>query len=263
MVLTLSLILASSVFSFAQGPIQVGWAVITPLSATTSGIVAFETFGFNRGAGSDTTQAGILPSGLTTNSVVFVSTSTRLSRNVGVAIVNPQNTTVNVSLTLRKDDGTQLATSVIVAIPPMQQTSKFITEMFPGNPADFLGTLTVTAPSPVGVIGLRFRGVNFSTIPVTNISPGGPVPSISANVGGAGAVLLPQFAAGGGWASQIVLVNTESTTLTARVDLFKADGTPLSTNLNGQVGSSFTNLTVPAGGVLTLSPANNSGDNDF
>jgi len=158
--LMLSLILASASFSFAQGPIQVGWAVITPLSATTSGVVAFETFGFSRGA-AETTQAGVLPSGLTTNSVIFVSASSRLSRNVGVAIVNPQNTSVNVTLTLRGDDGTQFSTSPTVTVPAMQQISKFITELFAGVPADFLGTLTVTAPSAISIVGLRFRGVTL------------------------------------------------------------------------------------------------------
>src|SRR5207247_3051070 len=101
LVFAISLILALSVFSFAQEPLQVGWAVITPVSTTTSGLVVFETFGFSRSA-SDTGQAGIVPSGLTTNAIVFVSSSTRLTRNVCVAIVNSQSTSVNVTLTLRR-----------------------------------------------------------------------------------------------------------------------------------------------------------------
>ena len=107
----------------------------------------------------------------------------------------------------------------------MQQIARFITELFIGLPADFLGTLTVTSPSAVSIVGLRFRGANFSTIPITNVSPGGAVPTISEGVGGALAVLLPQFAAGGGWTTEVVLVNTATTSITARVDLFKADGT--------------------------------------
>ena len=89
------------------------------------------------------------------------------------------------------------------------------------------------------------------------------MPTISEGVGGALAVLLPQFAAGGGWTTEVVLVNTATTSITARVDLFKADGTPLSTTLNDQTGSSFTNLTIPAGGVLTLAPRNSVGDSVF
>src|SRR5262249_18528602 len=119
---------------------------------------------------------------------------------------------------------------------------------------------------PVSVIGLRFRGDNFSTLPVTDLSGNpGPLPAFpTAGVGGAGAVLLPQFAAGGGWATELVLMNANTTSsLTVRVDLFKSDGTPLSTTLNGTTGSSFKNLVIPAGGVLVLAPRNRDGDDDF
>src|SRR5262245_49737293 len=118
--LAICLILALSTFSFAQEPIQVGWAVITPTSVTTSGLVVFETFGFSRAA-LDTTQAGILPASLTTNSVVFVSASPRLTRNAGVALVNPQSTSVNVTLTLRNESGTPFGTAPTVTVPSMQQ----------------------------------------------------------------------------------------------------------------------------------------------
>jgi hypothetical protein len=46
------------------------------------------------------------------------------------------------------------------------------------------------------------------------------------------------------------------------VDLFKQDGTPLETTLNGQTNSSFT-VTVPGHGVRTLAPRDKNGDSDF
>ena len=75
--------------------------------------------------------------------------------------------------------------------------------------------------------------------------------------------MLPQFAAGGGWASEVVIANTGAAALTVRLDLFQQDGTALTTTLNGQSGSSFKNLTIPAGGVLVLAPRDNNGDDDF
>jgi hypothetical protein len=259
--LVISLILGMSAFSFAQEPIQVGWAVITPTSATTTGLVVFQTFGFTR-ALNDTNQAGVLPSSLTTNAIVFVSASTRLNRNVGVAFVNPQSSAVAVTLTLRRDDGTVFATSVTVNVPAMQQVSKFVSEQFLGLPTDFVGTLSVTAPSPIAVVGLRFRGANFSTIPITNVSPAA-VPTIAIGIGGPGAVLLPQFAIGGGWATEIVIANTGTSSQTVRVDLFNAGGTPFPTTLNNQTSSSFTSLTILAGGVLVMAPRNTQGDSVF
>jgi hypothetical protein len=105
--------------------------------------------------------------------------------------------------------------------------------------------------------------MNFSTLPVTDLSPfTGPLPVIAPGVGGAGAVLLPQFAAGGGWATEVVLVNTTTSELDARVDLFKQNGTPLTTSLNGSTNSTF-NVKIPANGVVVLAPRDNDGDDDF
>ena len=278
-----------------KAPIQSGYAVVTPVAATTSGtaivmaaktsetatglaatasatatgLVVFETFGMRGEGNSGASQAGLLPPDLTTNAMMFVDSNGRLSKNLGVAIVNPNSTNANVSLTLRKDDGTQLATTT-VNVPSHQQTSKFVTQLFATQslvPRDVTGTLVITSvgtSGPVSVIGLRFRGRNFSTLPITNLSGNaGPLPSIAPGVGGEGAILLPQFAAGGGWATELVLANTSTSPMTVRVDLFKSDGTPLSAALNGKTTSSFTNLNIPAGGVLILAPRDQDGDDDF
>jgi hypothetical protein len=279
---TVLVVLFSAVLAFAQeghdrddhddkAPVQSGYAVITPVAATTggttTGLVVFESYGLRGGPGG-TTQAGVLPPDLTTSSLLFVDSSGRLAKNLGVAIVNPNTSSANVALTLRKDDGTQVATTTIT-VPSLHQTSKFVSELFsgpPSVPSEIKGTLAITSAGssnlPVSVIGLRFRGSNFSTIPATNLAPAA-VPSTASGLLGPGAVLLPQFAAGGGWATEIVLVNSNTTSLTVRVDLYKQDGTPLTASLNGQTASTFTNLNVPANGVLILAPRDKNGDDDF
>jgi hypothetical protein len=255
-----------------KAPIQAGYGVITPVAAgssgTTTGLVVFETFGL-RGEGG-TTQAGVLPPDLTTNAILFVDSSGRLSKNLGVAIVNPNSTNVNVTMTLRKGDGSVAGTTTLT-VPSLQQTSKFVTELFANQtsvPPEITGTLAITSSGssslPVSVIGLRFRGSNFSTLPVTSLSGNaGPLPTMAAGVGGPGAILLPQFAAGGGWATELVLGNTGTSALTVQVDLFKNDGTRLTAALNGTTSSSFKNLIIPAGGVITLAPRDSNGDDDF
>jgi hypothetical protein len=236
-----------------RAPIQSGYAVVT--SASTAGLVVFETFGFKHGF--ETTQAGVLPSDLTTDAVVFVNSSGRLSRNLGVAIVNPASTSVNVTLALRDDEGTVLASKTLT-VTAGRQTARFVTELFadrPSVPKDLTGSIRITSTGPISVIGLRFRGLNFSTIPITNLTP--PATASSS------LIVLPHFVAGGGWATEIVVVNTGNVTSTVRVDLFKADGTPLTANLNGQSKSSFTDLNIPAGGVITLSPREKDGSSRF
>ncbi len=248
-----------------NGPVQAGFAVITPLPTTGGGTMAvFATFGMKHGG--EVQQAAVLPPGLTTNAILFVSSSGRLSRNLGVAIVNPDGANANVTMTLRDDDGTQLGTKTIT-VEGRQQTSKLITELFSTEAyrsRDVTGTLAITSTSPIALTGLRFRGANFSTLPVTSLAAStAAVPVFVTGVGGAGAVLLPQFVAGGGWATEIVIANTGTATLTVRLDLFKQDGTDLTTSLNGTTGHSFTSLSIPGGGVLTIAPRDTRGDSDF
>jgi hypothetical protein len=255
-----------------HAPVQSGYAVVTPVgpatSGTTTGLVVFETFGLRGQSSYGALQAGVLPPDLTTDAILFIDTSDRLYKSLGVAMMNPNASNANVTLTLRGTNGTQLA-STTVNLPSHQQISKLIRDLFSGQssiPSEVTGTLEISSSSslPISAIGLRFRGPNFSTLPVTNLSGNaGALPTLANGVGGAGAVLLPQFAAGGGWATELVLLNTGTNSLTVRVDLFKLDGTPLTTSLNGQSGTSFTNLTIPPGGVLTLAPRDRNGDDDF
>src|SRR5215831_14962815 len=175
-----------------------------------------------------------MPPGLTTSAMIFVESSGRLSKNLGIAIVNPNSSDVSVAMTLRKSDGTQVATTNFT-VPLHQQISKFVTELFASQssvPSDFTGTLVLTSsPLPVAMIGLRFRDSNFSTLPVTSLSVSSALPVISTGIGGPGAILLPQFASGGRWATEVVLVNTGTSSVTVRVDLFKSDGTLLASTL--------------------------------
>src|SRR5438132_8250739 len=260
---TLTITLFSVVVAFAEGPptgkgpgkddhdgkapIQSGYAVITPATTSGTGLVVFETFGWRRGGDAGTPQSGVLPPDLTTNAVMFVDSKGKLSKDLGLAMVNPNTSNTNVSVTLRGSDGKQLGTKT-VNVPSHQQTVTFLSQLFtdqPSVPRDVTGTLAITSAGtsnlPVSVIGLRFRGVNFSTVPVTNLSGNsGALPTIGSG-GGPGAVLLPQFVTGGGWATELVLANTGTSDMTIRVDLFNGKGgTPLSARLNGQNARSFT-----------------------
>jgi len=244
----------------SKGLVQSGYAIITPTSSATAGLVVFETFGEQHG--NDTTQAGVLPSSMTTHAMIFVSTNGRLSRNIGVAIANPGATDANVALTLRDDTGATLATIPPIKVTARTQITRFVTELFstqPSVPQDLTGTMDIASDSPVAVMGVRFRGINFSTMPATNLSAPLPVPVVATGIGGPNAVILPQFATGGGWATEIILANTGASALTVRVDLFGQDGLPLVATLNGQSSSSFIDIMIPAGGVVVL----DSGGNGF
>src|SRR3990172_6339215 len=169
-------------------------AAFAQTSPSTGGLVFFETFGL--GVGTAATQAGVLPGVMTTRTVLFATSSARLSRNLGLAIVNPGSTATNVTMTLRRGgDGTTSSVKVIT-VGARQQVSKFISELFsdvPELPLDFDGNLAITSDTAVAIVALRFRGPVFSTIPVTSLSQAAtPVPQIVPGVGGGESVILPQ-----------------------------------------------------------------------
>jgi len=260
----LASILCFSFVAMGQGTsqtIQVGYAVITPAVPGTTGLIASETLVQTRAQ--DVFQVGVFPSNLATNVLLPVQISASLAKTLGVAIANPNNIAANITLTLRRADGTQFTTATI-SVLARQQTAKLLTEIFPPPPpgsfttqvpipAEFIGTLLITSTSPVSILGLNFRGPNYSTILVTDLaSANNLMPVISPNVGGSGAVLFPQFVTGGGWSSEIAITNTSSVSMTVRLDVFTQTGGPLSLTLNGQTGSSFTNLVIPANGILVM-----------
>lgn len=250
------------------GPVRAGYAIITPMATTTAAnalaLVVFATFGFQKGE--ETTQAGILPSVLSRDVIMFLNTLGRLSRNLGIGITNPRTAAANVTFALFDDMGHSAGTSKTVAVKGMQQTAQFVTDIFgdrPEIPRNLTGTLRITSDMPVGIVGLRFRGSNFSSLPITNLSPSTAIPVREGGIGGSNAVLLSRFASGGGWATELVLLNTGLTDLTVRADFFKQDGSAMTVRLNGQSASSFKDLKIPPGGVLELAPKNKDGESRF
>src|SRR5262249_35910188 len=138
-----------------------------------------------------------------------------------------------------------------------------ITEFFtsPGPPSrllipsEFSGTMSVVASNPISILGLRLSGQNIVAIPLINVTQlNFPIPVLSLGVGGLGAELFPQFILGGGWASDITVLNSSPSDLTVRLDVFAQDGTPLAVTLGGRTASSFTNLLVPGNGRLVIGP---------
>jgi hypothetical protein len=241
--------------------ILMGYAIVTPQFASQAqSMSVFETFANQSGCGNN--FAGVMPSALYTMGVLPLTANSVMGLDLGIAVVNPQNRVATVTLTLRDTTGGfDLSTgSTTFQIGAMQQVAVFASQLFPqklansGNNSNglggttFQGNLFFQSDVPVAVIGLRFQGLGFSTIPVVGLSQTYDVPSLGAGVGGTGSVILPQFAVGQGWASQIGVTNSGQNTLPFRIDLFGQNGQPLVTNMNGQTGSSFQNLSINAGG---------------
>src|SRR5262249_38302784 len=148
---------------------------------------------------------------LTADGFLFADVFPLIGRNLGIAIANPSNSANTITLTLRDANGSVVGAPMTLTLPPHQQVARFISEFFPSSTssgAEFTGSIRFQSSSPVAALGLRFAGEEFSTIPIVTAAP-------SAS---SATVVLPQFAIGAGWATQVVLINDGSATLSGRID---------------------------------------------
>jgi hypothetical protein len=126
--------------------------------------------------------------------------------NTGVAFANTNNESVQIAFYFTDSAGSQLGANAIT-IPPNGQIARFLTEPpFNGGSA-FLGTFTFFTLSPASdlpVAAIALRGFTnergeflMTTLPVTPVGQRGLFSGDT----------IPHFATGGGWATQIILVN--------------------------------------------------------
>ena len=183
---------------------------------------------------------------------MFVDVVPAIGRDLGVAIANPAAIANSVTLTLRDQSGTVAGTPLTIALRPQQQLAKFVSELLPGTTGSaFRGSLELQSSTPFAVLGLRFSGSEFSTLPVTGTAAGTNT-----------SIVLPQFAMSGGWATQFALVHNGSGQVTGRIDIFDNSGNPMSVTLNGAKQSTFS-YTIPAGGTFLLAPRDQNGQSPF
>ena len=123
-----------------------------------------------------------------------------------------------------------------------------------------VGTFTFTASAPVAVIALR--GVtNEAGEWVATALPVGPVLSLPSPFSATPTdpVLFPHFAAGGGWSTEVILVNPTSVRIAGTLEFRGPDATPLAVTLaDGRMESSFP-YAIAAGSARRLTLANPSG----
>jgi hypothetical protein len=197
---------------------------------------------------------------LSVNNVTTVGNNTAI---VGINTV-PTTTIVGTTGVVGVNTGIQ----AVAAPPAVPSTITQIPATFPGlipqqSPTAITTPLTGIAPINAVTVTTPLTGVTstfttstgqvVTTTPVTTVLTPSVVifPELTLGVGGPGALLLPQVAAGGGWVSQITISNTSGVAQAVRVDLFDSFGAPLSL----PSGATFQNIVIAPGGVATISIA--------
>jgi P pilus assembly chaperone PapD len=134
-----------------------------------------------------------------------------------VAVANPSTVATTVAVALRDENGKVIGTSSI-EIPAGGKTEAALRSL-PGlsGMVGLRGSAQFTVSSgAVAVLGLRFNGAAFTSIPTTS----GAAQSAAATV-------LPQVAFGGGWYSALYFTNLTGAAVSFPVSFVDDAGTPL------------------------------------
>lgn len=209
----------------------VGYGRAQPAASTTPSGVAI--FGLRQN-GVLVTEAGV--PGMTTMVSGRTYAEVNGPINTGVAFANPNGTPVVISFNFTDQSGNDFGQSSFT-LGGNAQTAKFLNES-PFNSGSFAGTFTFNASAPVAVIALRgFTNQRGEFLITTQVVT--PVPdTVSAGL------VMGHFADGGGWQTQVILVNTTDAAISGNVQFFSEGSasvaaSPLTLNVNGTVAASF------------------------
>ncbi|MBI4471931.1 MAG: hypothetical protein HY646_04635 [Acidobacteria bacterium] len=213
--------------------IVVGYGRVQPAASTAPNGVAIFSLREN---GILITEAGVPATTATIAGRTYAEVNGPI--NTGVAFVNPNSTAVVISFHFTGENGNDFGNGTFT-LEGNAQIGKFLNQAPFNANVQFAGTFSFTASAPVSVIALRtILNSRNEFLMATQVVT--PIPDTTS----AGAFVMAHFADGGGWRTQVVLVNTTDVNLTGTVQ-FYGEGSasvaaqPLTLNVNGQVAASF------------------------
>jgi hypothetical protein len=164
--------------------------------------------------------------------------------NTGLAIANPNDDGATISYRFVRTDGSEFRSGVMT-LGGNQQRALFLDQSPFDGGSDFIGSFSFTSTVGVSVIALRgytnARGeFLITTLPVVNLSQ---APSTTAST-------IPHFATGGGWTTQILLVNPTEFPLAGSLQFYSpgsanSAGVPVNVTVGGRTGNSFSYSIAP------------------
>src|SRR6185503_6397073 len=87
---------------------------------------------------------------------VYIDTAS--GHDTGIAMANPGDSTVNITLTARQIDGLNIGSSaspISLSLPPRGHTAKFVRELATIWPQGIRGVLEVSASAPISALTMR------------------------------------------------------------------------------------------------------------
>ena len=157
----------------------------------------------------------------TTHARIYVDMSG--GHDTGIAVSNPGSAGIRVTAAAYQRDGVTPAGSGLgqLDLAARGHDSLFPRQLISGLPAGFIGVLDISSPSPFAALTARFlinerEDFLVTMFPVADMNRAAPSP-----------VVFPQIADGGGYLTQIILLNTSGSASDVTVSFLGEDGSPL------------------------------------
>ncbi len=207
--------------------------------------------GRNKSANVLVTEAGVpASSGITAGRIYAEMQGVT---DTGLALANNGSAPATINFYFTDQNGNTVR-SGRMTLAGGEQTAAFLDENLFGGPRPLLGTFTFESDQPLTAIALR--GFTNERLPI-NSGPDFLLTTLAvAQLGSTdSSAILPHFAQGGGWTTQLVLVNT-ARDAAQRVNLeFFGPGVPSGNGQPGQPGpflGAIINQTIPQNGMVRL-----------
>jgi hypothetical protein len=164
------------------------------------------------------------------------------SVHTGVAIANPNSVPAQIAFYFTDANG-QIFGRNTTTVPASGLLGRFLYEP-PYGVGSVRGTFTFSSSVPVAAVAIRGYTNERGDFLITTL----PIAPLSA--AGNQALVFPHIADGGGWTTQLVLVNPTDDVISGTVEFIEqgttgAPAAALELNLNGQSGSVFTYAIAP------------------
>jgi len=214
--------------------LTVGYARVA-VDGTSSAPSGVAIFGL-RQKGILVSEAGVPASPLRTIGRIYAEVDGAV--NTGVAIANPSGQAASISFFFTGADGTNFGAGSLT-LGANQQTARFLNEEPFNGVAPVNGSFTFIADVPVAVVALRGltneRGeFLITTLPIADVGLTTTAP-----------LFFSHFADGGGWTTQIALVNPSDATISGTLEFFDQSGGPVDVSVDGVTSSSFSYAVAP------------------
>ena len=139
----------------------------------------------------------------------------------GVAFLNDGTVPAAIRLTLFDGQGTALPFTSSFTLGARNQSASFVSQLFPALPRGFRGSLEISSDQPLQAATLRSTATGDRFLLAAF-----PVESLSLKRSDA-VLYFPQIVDGGGFSSEIFILNAGANTSNSKLSLFSAQGRPI------------------------------------